>query len=117
MDAIKTVVAVVAEHFGITPEQLRAGGQHRGQRRIACYLGHTFTSCSLPQIGRACGPIDHSNVVLAVRLVLAELADNPMVGGQIAELNEPLRVRGLVARYEHRPVGVELREKKTPPVA
>lgn len=64
------VVEVVAEHFGITMDQITSKSRSNDvakPRQIAMYLCKNMTDASLETIGKAVGGRDHSTVVHGIK--------------------------------------------------
>ena len=67
------IMATVAEHFGLTVEQLRSRSRVRAishPRAVAFWLLRRYVpGISFPEIGRKLGGFDHSSVMYGHRLV------------------------------------------------
>jgi chromosomal replication initiator protein len=91
-----TVIAVTAEFFGATVEELR--GAMRGSnslaraRQIAVYLCRELTDISLSRIGQEFGR-DHTTVMHAVRKIRREIAEVQCTSEQVGDLT------GLIKRH------------------
>jgi hypothetical protein len=69
---MRTIIRVVAEHFGLNPEMLQASTNRAAicrPRQIAMYLAKSLTTASLFVIGRMFGGKHHTTVLHAVRRV------------------------------------------------
>lgn len=90
-----TIMAVTAEYFDTTVEQLRGPGKTRAlaqSRQIAMYLCRELTDLSLPKIGQAFGR-DHTTVMYAERKVRGEMAQRRDVFDHVKELTTRIRHR------------------------
>ncbi len=68
----ETVMRVVAEHFGLKPNQLKSKNNARqiaGPRQIAMYVCKKMTRLSLPQIGKDFGGKHHTTVLHSIRKI------------------------------------------------
>ncbi|HEU0191251.1 MAG TPA: chromosomal replication initiator protein DnaA [Mycobacterium sp.] len=89
------IMAVIAEYFDTTVEELRGPGKTRPlaqSRQIAMYLCRELTDLSLPKIGQAFGR-DHTTVMYAERKIRAEMAERHEVFDQVKELTTRIRQR------------------------
>jgi chromosomal replication initiator protein len=69
---IEAIVRAVAEHFEITPQQLKAKSNERSiafPRQVAMYLAKELTPASLPEIGKAFSNKHHTTVLHSVRKI------------------------------------------------
>ncbi|MBS4728111.1 chromosomal replication initiator protein DnaA [Mycobacterium sp. SM1] len=90
-----TIMAVTAEYFDTTVEDLRGPGKTRAlaqSRQIAMYLCRELTDLSLPKIGQAFGR-DHTTVMYAQRKILSEMAERREVFDHVKELTTRIRQR------------------------
>ena len=90
-----TVMAVTAEYFDTTVEELRGPGKTRAlaqSRQIAMYLCRELTDLSLPKIGQAFGR-DHTTVMYAQRKILGEMAERRDIFDHVKELTTRIRQR------------------------
>jgi chromosomal replication initiator protein len=90
-----TIMAVTAEYFDTTVEELRGPGKTRAlaqSRQIAMYLCRELTDLSLPKIGQAFGR-DHTTVMYAQRKILSEMAERREVFDHVKELTTRIRQR------------------------
>jgi chromosomal replication initiator protein len=90
-----TIMAVTAEYFDTTVEELRGPGKTRAlaqSRQIAMYLCRELTDLSLPKIGQAFGR-DHTTVMYAQRKILSEMAEHREVFDHVKELTTRIRQR------------------------
>jgi len=70
--SIEAIVRKVAEHFNLTPAQLKMKSNTRQiafPRQIAMYLAKQLTQASLPEIGRAFGGKHHTTVLHSVQKI------------------------------------------------
>jgi chromosomal replication initiator protein len=91
-----TIMAVTAEYFAITIDDLVGGSRSRvlvGARQMAMYLCRELTDLSLPKIGEKFGNRDHTTVMHAERKIRAQMAEKLTVYNQIAELTSRIKVR------------------------
>lgn len=89
------IMAVIAEYFDITIEELRGPGKTRPlaqSRQIAMYLCRELTDLSLPKIGQAFGR-DHTTVMYAERKIRGEMAERREIFDQVKELTTRIRQR------------------------
>jgi len=87
------VVAVVAEHFGLTVEQLRGPKRDREivvPRQIAAYLSREETDASLVRIGAALGGRDHSTIIHGCAKIEREMGYDAELRREVALLREAL---------------------------
>ena len=90
-----TIMAVTAEFFTTSIEELRGPGKARPvaqARQMAMYLCRELTDLSLPGIGRTFGR-DHTTVMYADKKIRKEMAEKPKVFEQIQELTARIRQR------------------------
>lgn len=83
---IDLVVDVAAMHFGVSREQLLAGGRFRRQRQLAHYVAHRLTGCSLSQIGAAIGGVEHTNALHSIYMIRDAIAANAAFAETVASL-------------------------------
>ena len=70
--SIEGIIRKVAEHFNMTPAQLKMKSNTRQiafPRQIAMYLVKELTQASLPEIGRAFGGKHHTTVLHSVQKI------------------------------------------------
>ena len=87
------VVAVVAEHFGLTVDQLRGPKRDREivvPRQIAAYLSREETDASLVRIGGALGGRDHSTIIHGCAKIEREMSYDAELRREVALLREAL---------------------------
>ena len=90
-----TIMAVPAEYFDTTVEELRGPGKTRAlaqARQIAMYLCRELTDLSLPKIGQTFGR-DHTTVMYADKKVRGEMAQRREVFDHVKELTARIRQR------------------------
>jgi chromosomal replication initiator protein len=91
-----TIMAVTAEYFGVTIEDLTSGSRTRvlvQARQIAMYLCRELTELSLPKIGQTFGGRDHTTVMHAERKIRSMMIERRNVYNQITELTSRIRSR------------------------
>ncbi|MBV9314205.1 MAG: chromosomal replication initiator protein DnaA [Pseudonocardia sp.] len=93
------IMAVTAEYFGLTIEELCGPGKSRalaGPRQIAMYLCRELTGQSLPRIGQTFGGRDHTTVMHATKKIRNEITQRRKTFEQVQELTARIkqRVRG-----------------------
>jgi chromosomal replication initiator protein len=91
-----TIMAVTAEFFNITIDDLVGGSRSRmlvGARQMAMYLCRELTDLSLPKIGEKFGNRDHTTVMHAERKIRAQMAEKLTVYNQISELTSRIKLR------------------------
>jgi len=91
-----TIMAVTAEYFGVTIEDLTGGSRTRvlvQARQIAMYLCRELTELSLPKIGQTFGGRDHTTVMHAERKIRSMMIERRNVYNQITELTSRIRSR------------------------
>lgn len=89
------IMAVTAEYFETTVEELRGPGKTRAlaqSRQIAMYLCRELTDLSLPKIGQAFGR-DHTTVMYAEKKIRGEMAERREVFDHVKELTTRIRQR------------------------
>jgi len=90
-----TIMAVTAEYFQISVEELRGPGKTRAlaqSRQIAMYLCRELTDLSLPRIGQAFGR-DHTTVMYAEKKIRGEMAERREIFDHVTELTTRIRQR------------------------
>ena len=91
-----TIMAVTAEYFGVTIEDLTGSSRTRvlvSARQIAMYLCRELTELSLPKIGQSFGGRDHTTVMHAERKIRSLMTERRNVYNQITELTSRIRTR------------------------
>jgi len=91
-----TIMAVTAEYFGITLDDLTSSSRTRvlvSARQIAMYLCRELTELSLPKIGQTFGGRDHTTVMHAERKIRSLMTERRNVYNQITELTSRIRTR------------------------
>ena len=89
-----TIMAVVAEFFGVTMDELCGPGKTKAlaqSRQIAMYLCRELTDLSLPRIGQTFGGRDHTTVMHADRKIRQQMAERRTLFNQIAELTNRIK--------------------------
>ena len=90
-----TILAVNAEYFDISIEELRGPGKTRSiaqARQIAMYLCRELTDLSLPKIGETFDR-DHTTVMYADKKIRKEMAERRRVYDQVQELTARIKQR------------------------
>lgn len=80
------IVDVVAEHFGISPEDIvskRRNSEFVQPRQICMYLCRQLTSESLQSIGKALGKKDHTTVIHGIEKITEEIKVNEELKNRI----------------------------------
>ena len=91
-----TIMAVTAEYFGVTVEDLTGSSRTRvlvQARQIAMYLCRELTELSLPKVGQTFGGRDHTTVMHAERKIKTLMKERRNVFNQITELTSRIRSR------------------------
>ncbi len=91
-----TIMAVVAEFFGVTIDELCGPGKTKAlaqSRQIAMYLCRELTDLSLPRIGQTFGGRDHTTVMHADRKIRNEIAQRRKTFEQVQELTARIKQR------------------------
>lgn len=73
------ILAAVAEHYGVTPADLKSKGRSKEvvrPRQVAMYLIRQLTGASLPEIGQFFGGRDHTTVLYATQKIGKLLAED-----------------------------------------
>ena len=87
------VVEVVAEHFGITMDQIPSKSRSNDvakPRQIAMYLCKNMTDASLETIGKAVGGRDHSTVVHGIKKVGDDISTDTSVERLVATIRKKI---------------------------
>lgn len=90
-----TIMAVTAEYFNTTLEELTGPGKARPlaqARQFAMYLCRELTDLSLPKIGQAFGR-DHTTVMYAEKKVRKEMTERRRAYDQVQELTARIKQR------------------------
>jgi chromosomal replication initiator protein len=91
-----TIMAVVAEYFSVTVEDLCGPGKIKAvaqARQIAMYLCRELTDSSLPRIGQTFGGRDHTTVIHADKKIRKEMAERRRTYDQVQELTSRIKQR------------------------
>ena len=94
---IESIMAAVAERFGLDVSRLTGSSRHRHvvlARSIAAYLARTLTTRSFPEIARAMGRPNHSTIFTAVQRIQQQLASNQTIS--IRETSAPVSLQYLI---------------------
>jgi len=93
---VREIVAKVAEHFHMRPEEILSSRRQREivrPRHVAMYLAKMLTPRSLPEIGRHLGGRDHTTILHGFRKIEAALmnpAGQPEIAADIAAIRSEL---------------------------
>ncbi|GDY30937.1 chromosomal replication initiator protein DnaA [Gandjariella thermophila] len=91
-----TIMAITAEYFGVTIEDLCGPGRSKGMaqaRQISMYLCRELTDLSLPKIGQTFGGRDHTTVMHADKKIRKEMAERRRIYDQVQELTARIKQR------------------------
>ena len=91
-----TIMAVTAEFFGVTLEELSGPGKTKAlaqARQIAMYLCRELTDLSLPRIGQTFGGRDHTTVMHADKKIRNEISLRRKTFEQVQELTARIKLR------------------------
>jgi chromosomal replication initiator protein len=94
MVTVASIIAVTAEYFGITVEDITGPSRSRmlvTARQIAMYLCRELTDLSLPKIGAEFGKRDHTTVIHACRKVRTLMAERRSIFNQVTDLTNRVR--------------------------
>ncbi len=89
----RQVVAIVADAFGVTLDQMVGRDRSRDialPRQVAMYLLREVGNVSLPQIGEALGGRDHTTVMYACEKVSDMLESDDRLRRQVVQIREQL---------------------------
>src|SRR3990170_4734226 len=92
---IPSLQKIVAEHFDIRVEEMRAKRRTKGvafPRQVAMYLARELTDASLPRIGDEFGGRDHTTVMHACERVKEAIAQDPQFAARLKKLVDALRI-------------------------
>jgi len=90
------VAKMVAEHFQLTPPDLRSRKRDRVTtlaRQVAMYLIKQTTNCSLAQIGLEFGNRDHSTVIHACQKIANDMDNDPYLRRKILDIQQGLYLK------------------------
>jgi chromosomal replication initiator protein len=91
-----TIMAVTAEYFGVTIDDLCGKGKTKAlanARQISMYLCRELTDLSLPKIGQTFGGRDHTTVMHADKKIRKEMAERRRIYDQVQELTSRVKQR------------------------
>ncbi|HTK65534.1 MAG TPA: chromosomal replication initiator protein DnaA [Pseudonocardia sp.] len=91
-----TIMAVTAEYFEITLDELCGPGKTKAlaqARQIAMYLCRELTDLSLPRIGQTFGGRDHTTVMHADKKIRNEITERRRTFEQVQELTSRIKQR------------------------
>ena len=91
-----TIMAVTAEYFGVTIDDLCGKGKTKAlanARQISMYLCRELTDLSLPKIGQTFGGRDHTTVMHADKKIRKEMAERRRIYDQVQELTSRIKQR------------------------
>ncbi len=100
---VSDIASAVAEHFGITPADIRSAKKDRTvalARHFSMYLARKHTKMSLTEIGRCMGDKNHATVLMACRRVDGLLKIDSQLHWQTADGNRVSRAKIILARLE-----------------
>ena len=86
----------VALHYQIPVQELDGASRKKEitqARQIAIYLARELTELSFPSIGREFGDRDHTTIMHAHSKIKLLLADTPLLGADVGDLQESLESR------------------------
>lgn len=89
----KLIISVVAEHFGITSEDIvskRRNSEYVLPRQICMYLCRELTADSLQSIGKSLGKKDHTTVIHGIEKISAEIKTNEELKNKIDIIKKKL---------------------------
>ncbi|HEX2359147.1 MAG TPA: chromosomal replication initiator protein DnaA [Solirubrobacterales bacterium] len=91
---VAEIQSVVAERFGVTPEQIRSRDRAAPvarARQVSMYLTRELTGLSLPAIARAFDRRDHTTVMHAIRRISERSTEDPALARTLEELGDRFR--------------------------
>ncbi|TDQ05165.1 chromosomal replication initiator protein [Labedaea rhizosphaerae] len=94
--SVTTIMAVTAEFFGVTIDDLCGPGKTKAlaqARQISMYLCRELTDLSLPKIGQTFGGRDHTTVMHAEKKIKKEMAERRRIYDQVQELTSRIKQR------------------------
>ena len=86
---VEDIVNIVAEHFGITPNDIYSHSRSRKisyPRHIAMYLSRKIISISTTDLGRLIGNRDHATVVNSLQRIEEDIANNENNINQVIDI-------------------------------
>ncbi len=89
----ENIQKTVANHFGITVEQLKSSKRNKEiliPREIAMYLTRKITKNSLPEIKAKFGVKSHATIINACRKIEKEIENNPKLKEKILEIEKEI---------------------------
>ncbi len=89
----KLIISVVAEHFGITSEDIvskRRNSEYVLPRQICMYLCRELTADSLQSIGKSLGKKDHTTVIHGIEKISSEIKTNEELKNKIDIIKKKL---------------------------
>jgi chromosomal replication initiator protein len=92
--SIDTIIRVVSEHFGLTPNDLK--GKKRSQnivfaRQLAMYIGRELTDYSTTELGQEFGGKDHTTVMHSIEKIKGKLIADPIWESKIDSLKMSIK--------------------------
>jgi chromosomal replication initiator protein len=90
---IKELLYTVADHFGLTPEELIAKKRDRKTtlaRHVAIYLMREGYNYSLAEIGKELGGRNHATILHGHEKITSQMSIDPVLSSQVAEIREKL---------------------------
>lgn len=88
---IDRIIEAAAEHYGVTPEEVRGRSRKRKYvlpRQAAMYLARKHTYMTLRDIGEEFGGRDHTTVMHAIDVVVNDLDYETSIGESVQEIEE-----------------------------
>jgi chromosomal replication initiator protein len=89
-----TILQIVAEHYNVDLEQLRARGRSRNivvPRQVAMYLLREETDSSLVDIGKLLGGRDHTTVMYGCDKIAEDMTTDSRLRSEVMSLRERLQ--------------------------
>jgi chromosomal replication initiator protein len=93
---ISLLLQVVADHFGLSAEELIGRKRDRKTtlaRHVAIYLLREENNCSLTEIGKELGGRNHATILHGYEKIASELNINPNLSNQILEIKERINLQ------------------------
>jgi hypothetical protein len=93
---VRVIQGIVADHYGMTREQLLSKRRTRDivrPRQIAIALCRQFTTLSLPRLGQMFGDLDHTTVMHAVKRVAVLEEQNRDLRADLVHLRRVAKAR------------------------
>ena len=87
------IIEVVAEHFGVTPEDItskRRNSEFVRPRQVVMYLCRTLTETSLSGIAKILGKKDHTTVIHGITKITEEIVNNEELRNKIETIKKKI---------------------------